>query len=335
MFNQSPFGGQGPPTNPPNPPDMERAKKIARKVVPVVIAAIVLIILAANSIYTVDNGTEAVVTRFGRYVYTEKNPGLQFKIPFAENKRIVNMEEVRYMEFGFRSDSQGDYQVESLMLTGEEGLVVAKWVVQYRVSSSYNWLFNVDRPEAALRVIGESAYRRVVASHPLDNILTVGRDEMQREIMMDLQEICNLLEIGVQIVAVQLQDAQPPEPVREAFLDVTRALERKNERINNANEYRNSKEPVARGEAEAIKNEAEGYKQKRVNEATGIAARFSAVESEYRAQPEIMRSRLYMEMIREVLPRVEHVYFVDPGGNMIEFLPLGQHLITNQGGGAE
>ena len=336
MFSQTPLGGPAPPKR---PPDMSRLKKITRVAVPLSIAAVLAMSLVSGGVYTLSSGKEAVVTRWGRHVRTEKNPGLQFKIPLVEQRDIVDVEGVKRMEFGFRSQEGGETNTvaeEALMLTGEESLVLADWVVQYRIQDSYNYLFKVDNPEKTLRVISESAYRRVVAAHPLDDILTNKKDDMQIEIMRDLQDICNLLEIGLEITAVQLQDATPPEPVRDAFLDVTRAKEDKNAKINEANRYLNEKLPVARGDATAILNDAEGYKQKRVNEATGIAARFSAIEAEYRLQPEIMRTRLYMEMIREVLPLVDRIYFVEPGGSLIEFLPLdGQAPINRTGGGAE
>jgi len=328
MYNQTPFDGQPPK----NPPDSDRAKKITRLAVPILIVGILAAVLLSGSMYALNAGTEAVVTQWDRYVRTEKEPGLQFKIPFIEKKKIVDVQGVRRMEFGYRSEDGAEVPEESIMLTGEESIVSADWVVQYRISDSYNYLYKVDNPEVTLRIIAESAYRRVTAAHPLDDILTNKKDDMQLEIMRDLQEICDLYQIGVEINAVQLQDAAPPAEVRDSFLDVTRAKEDKSAKINEANRYQNENLPVARGDAEAILNEAEGYRQKRVNEATGIAARFSEIEREYRQQPEIMRTRLYMEMVQEVLPKVEHIYFVQPGGNLMEFLPLGGNAPVLSGG---
>jgi membrane protease subunit HflK len=314
------------------PPDMEKIKKNGRRFLPAVTVILLLIILAANSIYTVNNGEEAVITRFGKYERTVRTPGLQFKIPFIDTAHIVNMEEVRRMEFGFRSEGSG-YRVireEALMLTGEgesrsNGLVHADWVIAYRINNSYNFLFKVQNPEMTLRAITQAAYRRVAASYPLDAILTDQKEDIQRDIRTELQGICNLYEMGINIIAVQLQEASPPDQVREAFLDVTMALEDKQRKSNEAQRYQNEQLPIARGNAVAMVNEAEGYKEQRVNEAEGVVARYKAIEEEYRSSPDVMRTRMYLEMISEVLPRVEKIYFLDSGsGNLLEILHLGQ-----------
>ena len=325
MYEQRPFQ-----TNY-RPPDMEKIKKFKNLVVPIVIGVIVLIILLTNGIYSLNSGEEAVVTRFGRHIRTETEAGLKFKIPLVDAAHIVNVDGVRRMDFGaeLRNGVYVSIPEEALMLTGEEsqvnGLVNADWVIQYRISNSYNYLFKVDDPESTLKSVTQAAYRRVVAHYPLDAILTDRKDDMQREIMRDLQEICNKYEMGVEITAVQLQDAAPPEEVREAFLDVTRSLEDRIARSNEAERYRNEELPRAEGRAVAEINEAEGYRQQRVNEAFGAVARYKAIEEEYRNQPDIMRTRLYLEMIREVMPKIEKIYFLDPtSGNTLEILHLGQ-----------
>jgi membrane protease subunit HflK len=328
MNYQSPFQGGNV-----KPPDMENVKKAGRRFAPALISILIVVILAANGIYTVNNGEEAVITRFGRHTSTVTQPGLQFKIPFMDTAHIVNMEEVRRMEFGFRSTDGGGYRVireEALMLTGEgesrsNGLVHADWVIAYRISNSYNYLFKVQSPEMTLRTITQAAYRRVAAAYPLDAILTDQKEDIQRDIRSELQGICNLYEMGINIIAVQLQEASPPDQVREAFLDVTMALEDKQRKSNEAQRYQNEQLPLARGNAVAMVNEAEGYKEQRVNEAWGAVARYTAIETEYRSSPEVMRTRMYLEMIREVMPRVEKVYFLDSSsGNLLEILHLGQ-----------
>jgi membrane protease subunit HflK len=291
-----------------------------------IVGLIAAAVLVFSSLYTVNNGEEAVITRWGKYQSTVTSSGLQFKLPFADTARIVNVDQVRRMVFGARLNSDGSYSdiiEESLMLTQEENLVNADWVIQYRISNSYNWLFKLDDPEETLHSVTQSAYRRVTAGHPLDDILTNRKDDMQREILSELQDICDKYEMGIEITAVQLQDAAPPEEVRDAFLDVTRAIEDKNAKINQARTYANEKLPIARGEAAAALNGAEAYREQRVNEAEGAAARYKAIEEEYQNQPDIMRTRLYLEMIREVLPKIANVYFVDPtSGNLLEVLQL-------------
>ena len=328
MYNQNPF--QPFQTNY-RPPNMDKFKKKGRKYLPFVAGIIFLIIILANSLYSLNNGEEAVVTRFGKHINTEKTSGLKFKFPFIDKAHVVNVAGVRRMDFGseLRNGIWVSIPEEALMLTGEEsrvnGLVNADWVIQYRISNSYNYLFKVDNPERTLHSVTQAAYRRVVASYPLDAILTDGKDDMQRQIRVDLQEICNKYEMGIEITAVQLQDASPPDEVREAFLDVTRSLEDKIAKTNEAERYRNEALPRAEGRAVAAVNEAEAYKERRVNEAMGTVARYIAIEAEYQNQPDVMRTRLYLEMIREVMPNIEKIYFLDStGGNLLEILHLGQ-----------
>ena len=327
MYDQNPF-----PHNI-RPPDLDKYKKKARRVVPIIVVLFVLAILAYNSVYSLNSGEEAVVTRFGRRIRTETAAGLKFKLPFADRAHIVNVAAVRRMDFGaeLRDGVYVSLPEEALMLTGEgaeaqvNGLVNADWVIQYRISSSYNYLFKVDNPEAVLHSVTQAAYRRVAAAYPLDAILTDRKDDIQREIMLELQDILSLYEMGVLITAVQLQDASPPDEVRDAFLDVTRSMEDRISRTNEAERYRNEEIPRAQGRAVAAVNESEAYKERRVNEAHGAVARYTAVETEYQAQPDIMRTRLYLEMIREVMPRIERIYFLDSSsGNLLEILHLGQ-----------
>jgi len=326
MYSENPYYRP-----PPRPSGIGKIFSKGRKFIPVLIGVIILLILVLNSFYALNNGEEAVVTRFGRHIGTETTAGLKFKLPFIDRAHIVNVAGVRRMEFGsiLINGIWIDIPEEALMLTGEEsrvnGLVNADWVIQYRISNSYNFLFMVDDPERTLHSVTQAAYRRVVASYPLDAILTDRKDDMQREIRLELQDIVDKYRMGVEITAVQLQDASPPDEVREAFLDVTRSLEDKISRTNEAERYRNEELPRAEGRAVAAVNEAEAYKERRINEAFGAVARYMAIEEEYRNQPDIMRTRLYLEMIREVMPRVERVYFLDSSsGNLLEILHLGQ-----------
>jgi len=318
----------------PRKPGMNFGKnfmKKKRRVILIVAGVIFLLILVFNGVYSLNSGEEAVITRFGRHINTEKSAGLKVKIPFVDAAYIVNVQGVRRMDFGSQliNGYYVDIPEEALMLTGEEsrvnGLVNADWVIQYRISNSYNYLFKVDNPEKTLHSVTQAAYRRVVAAYPLDAILTDRKDDMQREILRDLQEICNKYEMGIEITAIQLQDASPPDEVRDAFLDVTRSLEDKIAKTNEAERYRNEELPRAEGRAVAAVNEAEAYKERRVNEAWGAVARYSAIETEYNNQPDVMRTRLYLEMIREVMPRIDKVYFLDSSsGNLLEILNLGR-----------
>jgi membrane protease subunit HflK len=217
------------------------------------------------------------------------------------------------------------------MLTGEgmdtqaNGLVNADWVVQYRVNNSYDFLFRVDDVTGTLRSVTQAAYRRVAAAHTLDAIITYRRADIQREVLTELQNIVNMYEMGVLITEVLLLEANPPDPVRPAFNDVPISQADREARIYQAQRYQMEQIPVAEGRAQATIFDAEAYEERRVNEAYGAVARFNAIEAEYVNYPEIMRTRLYLEMIREVMPNMDRIYFLDSGsGSLLEILHLGQ-----------
>lgn len=288
-------------------------------------AAVLTVILLGSNVYFLKSNEQAVITLFGKHVRTEKEPGMKFKLPLVEKKVLVDTEGIRRMEFGYRDQGTGGYvdvMDEAQMLTADENLVIADWAVMYKVVDSYKWLFSVDSQETTLRTITEASYRRVVASHSLDDILTNQKDSIQIEIRESLQGICDKYDFGIQITAVQLQDAMPPDQVKNAFLEVASAREDKNAKINEATKYENEKLPIARGEAEQILNLAEGYKQQRINDAEGDAARFLSIQKEYAANPSVTRTRLYLEMIKTVLPQIQEVYIMSDDGDVLKFLPI-------------
>lgn len=299
----------------------------------IVVAVIVLAVIILSGFYFLGSNEEAVITRFGQMVRIEQQAGLKFKIPLIEKSTKVDIEGIRRMEFGYRSDNSVDAEtalLEANMLTSDENLVIADWAVMYKISDSYKYLFNVDDQDGTLRTITESAYRRVVATHPLDDILTDKKETIQFEVRESLQSICDKYNFGITITAVQLQDAMPPDPVKDAFLEVASAKEDKTAKINEAKKYENEKLPVARGEAEQILNQAEGYKQERVNDATGAVARFIAIQKEYAINPSVTRIRLYLEAIRSILPGVKEVYIMNDNGDVLKFLPLDGNAITTE-----
>lgn len=335
MGNFNPFGGSGQNggyTPPKNPADtIKKHGKAISAWIKVLIVLIVVGVVAFNSVYILNSGSEAVVTTFGAYTRTETEPGLKLKIPFVEDCAVVDVQGIRRMEFGYNSVTGDDINDESTMLTGDECLVNADWTIQYRVVSGYNYLYHVEDVEGTFRIVAESAYRRVVASHPLDDILTNQKDVIQSEVMEDLQEICSKYEMGILVTGVQLQDAAPPNEVKDAFLDVTSAKEDKESKINGAKQYENEKLPLARGDAEKIINDAEAYAEARINEAKGLTSRYLAVEEQYRNLPGVTRTRMYLEMISDLFPKLKDIYILDPNGNTVEFLTLnGDGTTTNQ-----
>ena len=310
---------------------LRNAASKARKHLSKIIIALLLLIIAGivgfGGFYQLNSGDNGVVVAFGKYVRTETVSGLKFKIPIIEDVKIVNTSEIRRLEFGYRSDSNDDTKAleaaEAHMLTSDENIVLADWAVQYQVTDAYAFLYHVNNPVNTLRIVSESAYRRIVASHPIDDILTTGKEQMQNKIVDELQETVDKYDLGIKILSVQLQDAVPPDEVNPAFLDVVSAKEEKTVKVNDAKTYENEKLPLARGQASKLLNDAEAYKQARINEAEGDVARFNSIRTEYAKNPAITRTRLYIEMIRKVIPSLQSIYFVSNAGDLVEFLPLG------------
>jgi len=302
--------------------------------VPLVILAI---IIGISGFYFLGSNEEAVITRFGQHVRYEKNSGSNFNMPLVEVGTTVDIAGIRRMEFGYRSAGAAPDTAmlqESRMLTADENLVIADWAVLYKISDSYKYLFNVDDQIGTLRTVTEAAYRRVVAAHPLDDILTDKKESIQFEVRELLQSICDKYDFGILVTAVQLQDAMPPDQVKAAFLEVASAKEDKNAKINEAKTYENQKLPVARGQAQQILNQAEGYKQEPINDATGAVSRFSAIQKEYALNPQVTRTRMWLEAIRSFLPGVQEVYIMSDKGEVLKFLPMTGTTTTTKGGTA-
>ncbi len=299
--------------------------KFPIKYIVIGIGVLFALVIVFSNVYILNSNEEALITAFGKYVRTENEPGLKIKVPFIEEKAIVDVENIRRMEFGYKTLSNGQTEnvaLESRMLTGDENLIIADWVIQFKITDTYKFIFNVDDPNGTFRTIAEAAYRRIVASHSLDDIITNQKDAIQNEIRELLQQICNKYDFGITITAVQLQDAMPPDEVKPAFLAVTSAIEEKNSKINEAKKYENEKLPVARGNAEQIKNVAEGYKQKRINDATGEVSRYIAIQKEYALNPSVTKTRLYLEMVKSVLPNINEIFIMNDNGDVLKFLPM-------------
>ena len=236
--------------------------------------------------------------------------------------------EVKRLELGFRTVKEGanaqykEVPQESLMLTGDENLVNVETIVQYRIVDIEKFLFDIDDGVAALRAAAESSVRRVIANHPMDASLTENKSGIQQEIRDDLQSISDKYGLGILITAVQLQDVYPPEEVNAAFKDVASAREDRASFINQAETYANEVIPRARGNAAELINKAQAFKEQRIAEATGDVALFNEILAEYKLGKEVTRTRLYLEVMEEILPDIQ-VYIVDEQGNTLKWLPLG------------
>ncbi|MBN2311851.1 MAG: FtsH protease activity modulator HflK [Candidatus Hydrogenedentes bacterium] len=291
----------------------------------IVIAVLVLLLaiwlIRGGPAYTVAPDEEGVVLRFGRYARSEQ-PGFHVKFPWPiESVETPKVTEIKRLEFGFRSSGQGPSATyvsfmdsgnllkEAQMLTGDENVVDCSMAIQYqiRLADVRDYLFNFgpNDVEATLRDIGEAALRQAVGDHPIDDVLTTGKLEVQQEIEEKVQELADQYGMGIKITAVKLQDVQPPKQVAAAFKDVATAREEREKIINEALAYKREQIPEAEGQGEALRQEAEGYKAARIAEAQGAVARFKAIALEYDAAPEITRTRLYLEAMNEFLPRVK------------------------------
>ena len=291
------------------------------------IFGIALIFWLFTGVYTVGPDEVGVVQRFGKYDRTVQS-GLNYHMPFPiETVKTPKVTEVKRIEVGFRTVGKNQYRTverESLMLTGDENIVDAELIVQYKIKEPINYLFNFVGPELTMREAAEASLRTVVGRHNIDEALTSGKLMIQEETKELLQSILDKYETGAQVVAVQLQDVSPPKQVIDAFKDVASAKEDKNRMINEAEGYRNDVIPKARGEAQAMIREAEGFRESRIARAEGDVAKFKAILKEYSKAKDVTRERLYLEAMEEILPGIEK-YIVPNGedGNLLNLLNLG------------
>lgn len=294
-----------------------------------------LVIGAFTSVYKVDPEQRAVVKRFGAVIGIT-DPGLRAKLPFGiDQAQLLATERVLKQEFGFRSAGTRDgrthyaerrFEDESLMLTGDLNIIDLEWVVQYRIADPVKYLYKVREPERTLRDISESVMRRVVGNRLGADVLTVGRVDIQSQAGKEIQAAMDRYEAGIHVITVELQDVIPPPRVQPAFNEVNEARQERERTINEAQKQVNQEIPRAQGTALRIVSAAEGYATERVNLAQGESTRFSAMLAEYQQAPEVTRTRLYLEAMREVLPNVGRVLVVQEG--QMGPLPL---LDINQG----
>ncbi len=301
-----------------------------KKYYSVVILLLLVVALVFNGIYKLQDGEEAVITRFGKYHTTVVGGGLKWKIPLVDTKYIINTAEVRRMEFGYSTTVEGDTKryaeykdiiEDKLMITGDENLVNVMTSIQYRIVNTKNYLFNVDDPASTLYIVAVSTIRRSVANNKLDDVLADNKNAIMQEIKTDLQQICDSYGLGIQITQVLLQDVDPPEEVDDAFKDIVRAQLDKESKINEAISYENRIIPEAKGLASKKISEAEAYRANRINMAKGDVANFEQVYEKYKDAKQITRTRMYLETMAEILKDVE-IYITKEDGNTLKFLPL-------------
>ena len=304
--------------------DPDWIKKYAGKIV---LGFLVLIALVTST-KTVGPEEEGVVVQLGKYNRTVQ-PGLNFILPFwFENMYKIPVQRQLKQEFGFRTKSagqqteysKGSYGDESMMLTGDLNLTDVEWVVQYRIVDSYNYLFRVRNAEKTLRDMSEAAMRKIVGDRTVNEVLTVGRQEVASSVEVLLQQMCDEYENGIRIDQVVLQDVNPPESVKPSFNAVNEAQQERETLTNQADAEYNRVIPRARGEAEETVQLAEAYMLNRVNRAKGEAERFNSLFEAYLKAPEVTKQRIYLETMERILPKIGNKIIVDEKGNNV--LPL-------------
>jgi membrane protease subunit HflK len=277
--------------------------------------------------YTVPSDSVAVVQRFGAYI-KQAQPGLHFKLPLGiDVATTVPVKRQLKQEFGFTTPGASDpYQsptdgrLETEMVTGDLNAALVEWVVQYRISDPVKFLFEVREPAATLRYVSESVMREVVGDRTVDEVITIGRQEIESEALVKMQALSTKYAMGISIDQVQLKNINPPAPVQASFNEVNQAQQEKERLINEARREYNRVIPLAEGEKDQRIREADGYRLRRINEAEGDAARFSALMEAYARAPDVTRRRIYIETMQAVLPGIRSKIIVDESTRSI--LPL-------------
>ena len=299
---------------------VEMLKKYSKSILSVIV--IVVILMGLKSIfYTVATDEEAVVIRWGRYIGTFP-PGLHFKIPFGIDKNInVKTKRILQEEFGFRSINslsrrtqynEAPYEDESLMLTGDLNVADVEWVVQYQIADPFKYLFQTKAPIRNIRDVSESIMRRVIGDRLVTEVLTTGRVAIASDAKELMQKVLDRYDTGVRIVAVELQDVNPPELVKASFNEVNEAKQEQEKAINQAEEAYNKVIPEARGKAEKMISEAEGYANALINRSLGDGKKFEAIVKEYKRSPVITKKRIYLETLETIFKQMEDVVIIDP-----------------------
>ena len=321
---------QGDGQNPKPKKPLPDVKKLASRLI-IAALAIAIGMAAMTCFYTVDDKQQAVVTTFGR-VTDVTDAGVHFKLPFGiQEVDKVDVNVYQKIELGYSSDGYIDAS-ESAMITGDYNIVNVDFFVEYKISDPVAYLYSSNDPEMILKNLIQSQVRNVVGSSTVDSVLTDGKENIQMQVKELVAEILTEYEIGLTLVDVKIQDAEPPtSDVIEAFKAVETAKQRAETVVNDAKAYQNAQLPLAQAEADKLIQNAEYLKQKRINEAHEQVAMFSAMYEEYEKNPEITRSRMYYEAIQEILPGVKLYVNTSAGGDDVQMLLPLESLVSNGG----
>jgi modulator of FtsH protease HflK len=315
----------------PNLPNLGRFHVIG-----IVVAAI--LVWFATGFYIVGPGEQGVVRQFGR-VTKVASAGLNYRLPWPiQQVDVVNVQQIQRLEVGFRSDARQagvirPVQREGLMLTGDENIVDAQLIIQFRIKDPMPFLFRIQDPIGTLRAATEVALRSRVGNTTIDEVLTVGRGRVQDETREFLQQLMDTYESGIHVTDVKLQTVDAPDQVKDAFHEVVRAREDRERLINQALGYREDIIPKARGQHQEIIRAAEAYKEERLLKAQGDAGRFNSVLAEYRKAPRVTRERLHLETVERTLSGMQKI--IMDGKGVMPLLPLGDAVNARRARPAE
>lgn len=295
--------------------------KSIKKFIPPFLIIIFVIVTGYTSFYTVKANEEAVILRFGKYSETT-GPGLHTKIPYGIDKVLKGeVKRIYNEEFGFRTEQRGnsstiDYDYpyareEKLMLTGDLNCAEVHWVIRYKIKTLEEYFFNVRNVQETIRVVSQAVMRTLIGDRSVDEVLTIGRIEIEQKAKDDIQKILDNYKCGIDIQTVLLKGVDPPELVKDAFNAVNQALQIRDRIINEAEGQKNKILPAAEGKKEQVIKEAEGYKIRRINEATGDVKAFLAMYEEYKKAEDVTRRRLYLETMSRIIPNCEKLYIID------------------------
>jgi len=318
-------------------PSLEiKLPKIKAGTIRLAIIAVVVVILLFGSFYQIRPEEMGVILRFGKFVRTS-DPGLHLKLPLGIEKLMkVPVQRQLKMEFGFRTTRPGirseyrttpDAARESVMLTGDLNVAVVEWIVQFKIKNPYNYLFKLRDADATFRYMNEAVVRKVVGDSSVDEVITIGRSRIATEAKDELQTLCDLYEIGIEVNQLIFQDVNPPDPVKPSFNEVNESLQEKERKINEAWSEYNQIIPKAQGEAAQTIQAAEGYATERINNARGDADRFKNIYKEYVRAPLVTRKRLFLEALNDILPKIKKkIIFDEKQKNILPLLNFGEEV---------
>ena len=324
MFGKSGGGGGGgePPRGGPGMPTMKGAGAGLG-----LIAGIGFLLWLGSGFYIIQEGQAAAILRFGEFKYMVETAGFKWRLPYPiETAELVDVQRLRQVEVGYRTNVKNKVPRESLILTGDQAIVDLQFAAQYRITDPKAYLFNNNpggAPEEIVRQAAETATREVIGRTGIDQVLYEEKEQVAKDALTLMQSIADRYKAGIGIVDVTIQQAQPPEPVQAAFEDANKAAQDRERLINEGRAYANDVIPKARGTAGRLQQEAEGYKQRIIATAEGDASRFKQVLTEYSKAPAVTRERLYLDTMQQVFANTSKV-LVDSRGNgsNLLYLPL-------------